>query len=283
MAGYKRIVSYIYYYEDHQRKERAGFVKAQKKTNEWRMEVCIQGKHAQGVNGACVYLYVTENGICRKLRVGEITSANQIYTWEGSTREEGILTAIRSEDAEGVWIEKTSGQIYVAQWDDLPMDPEVFQAYAEDITPEKAAEVPPEIVVSAESLVKAQTIAADGRKQKWEYLMEHFPVQKVQNQEGLDMECVRIGPKDLQRLPRKDWVLGNNSFLLHGYYLYRHLLLCRREGENSAEYFLGVPGVYDEKERMMAELFGFNDFCKSGNPKDRDGRFGYWFRKIEEA
>ncbi|MCI8996993.1 MAG: hypothetical protein HFI30_15175 [Lachnospiraceae bacterium] len=129
----------------------------------------------------------------------------------------------------------------------------------------------------------AATERMDSRQQKWEYLIRHFPVQKLFQSQGPPMSCIRIGPRDLQRLPRENWVLGNNSFLFHGYYQFRHLLLCRQEENGEPVFYLGVPGVYNERERMMAELFGFGEFRRSRNMGNRNGNFGYWFRKLEEA
>lgn len=40
---------------------------------------------------------------------------------------------------------------------------------------------------------------------------------------------------DLSRLPRKQWYLANNSFLLHGCHNYGHLILIKEEGR----YWLG--------------------------------------------
>ncbi|MCI8416961.1 MAG: hypothetical protein HFI33_05575 [Lachnospiraceae bacterium] len=124
---------------------------------------------------------------------------------------------------------------------------------------------------------------ADSRQEKWEYLIRHFPVQQLFQSGRPPMACIRIGPRDLQRLPRGSWVLGNNSFLLHGYYQFRHLLLCRQEQEGTPIFYLGVPGIYNEKEEMMAELFGFEEFRRSRGPGNRNGNFGYWFRRIEEV
>ena len=159
--------------------------------------------------------------------------------------------------------------------------------YAAEILPgeDGLSQKPMQEQAQAQEQPQAQVQAAclDSRQQKWDYLVRRFPVQKLfQNGRGA-MACIRIGPRDLQRLPRDSWILGNNSFLLHGYYQYRHLLLCRQEREEGAEYYLGVPGIYNEKEQMMAELFGFAEFRRSGNPENRNGEFGYWFRKIEEA
>ncbi len=66
----------------------------------------------------------------------------------------------------------------------------------------------------------------------------------------------KIQRRELTCLPRHYWNLANNSFLLHGYYNYNHLLLVEEDGH----YWLGVPGIYDPKEAHAAELFGFSKF-----------------------
>ena len=70
-------------------------------------------------------------------------------------------------------------------------------------------------------------------------------------------ECVQIELKNLRELPKCYWYLGNNSFLLHGFFNY-HYLVIGRTGEG--RWFLqgfGVPGVYQRQERVMAAIFGF--------------------------
>lgn len=67
----------------------------------------------------------------------------------------------------------------------------------------------------------------------------------------------------------------HNSFLLHGYYNYGHLVLDERNGESR----LGVPGNYYEREQMVAAMFGFPDFEPAGKEKIQTGTFGYYFTK----
>lgn len=67
----------------------------------------------------------------------------------------------------------------------------------------------------------------------------------------------------------------HNSFLLHGYYNYGHLVLDERNGESR----LGVPGNYYEREQMVATMFGFPDFEPAGREKIQTGTFGYYFTK----
>ena len=98
--------------------------------------------------------------------------------------------------------------------------------------------------------------------------------------------CTKIQRQDLSRLIRREWQLANNSFLLHGYYNYHHLAFLQ-EGENL---YLGVPGVYSEKERRAAQAFGFPGFVNyeeemldlpEGEKEDR-ADFGYWCRQVHQ-
>ena len=75
-------------------------------------------------------------------------------------------------------------------------------------------------------------------------------------------EILSIKPQDIGILPRENWVYGNNSFLLHGYYNYRHLILAKLENpEGEPRYLLGVPGHYYSNE--IGSDVWFFEFCAS--------------------
>jgi hypothetical protein len=86
----------------------------------------------------------------------------------------------------------------------------------------------------------------------------------------------RIDISDIRKLPKKNWYLCNNSFLIHGFFNYRYLVLVEMEGNGEKKTYLGVPGVYEKPERMMAMLFGFPDFLPEGSQAEPLGQFGYW-------
>lgn len=94
------------------------------------------------------------------------------------------------------------------------------------------------------------------------------------------VSCVRIEPGDIGLFPIENWVLGNNSFLLHGYYNFRHLIFAKRKVLDGEEFILGVPGVYQNREKFMAKMFGFAQFKCSKKVEQMNGEFGYWFLKI---
>lgn len=98
-----------------------------------------------------------------------------------------------------------------------------------------------------------------------------------------DNECeiLSIKPQDIGVLPREIWVYGNNSFLLHGYYNYRHLILARLgNSQGRSRYLLGVPGHYFSNEKHLAAMFGFPHFVLAKKQPGEDGRFGYWYTDI---
>ena len=94
-------------------------------------------------------------------------------------------------------------------------------------------------------------------------------------------EILSIKPQDIGLLPREIWVYGNNSFLLHGYYNYRHLILARlSDSGGKIRYLLGVPGHYFSNEKYMASMFGFPHFVLAKTQPAQDGRFGYWYADV---
>ena len=114
----------------------------------------------------------------------------------------------------------------------------------------------------------------------WDRLRVTYP--KVTAFECADgCEILVIKPQDIGLLPRENWVYGNNSFLLHGYYNYRYLILARlgKSGERG-RHILGVPGHYGNNEKYMAAMFGFARFVRSPRQPPRDSRFGYWYTDL---
>ncbi|MBS6518604.1 MAG: hypothetical protein KH353_10525 [Clostridium sp.] len=94
-------------------------------------------------------------------------------------------------------------------------------------------------------------------------------------------EILTIKPQDIGLLPREAWIFGNNSFLLHGYYSYRYLILARLENpDGEPRYLLGVPGHYCSNEKYMASMFGFPDFIMSKKQPSGDDCFGYWYTDV---
>lgn len=115
----------------------------------------------------------------------------------------------------------------------------------------------------------------------WEKLKrEHTRILAFDYEDGC--EILTIKPQDIGVLPRDTWVYGNNSFLLHGYYNYRYLILAKLLNPNGMpRYLLGIPGHYYSNERYMASMFGFPNFVLSKDQPMEDGRFGFWYTDVK--
>ena len=110
------------------------------------------------------------------------------------------------------------------------------------------------------------------KEDKWEQILDTY---EQIHPYGDDRVYVKLEPKDFVILQSKYQHLVNNSFLLHGFYNYRYIILGKEQ-----DYYLGVPGVFYEREKMVALMFGFEGFeCPGGNVKA--GEFGYYLRKVE--
>ena len=110
------------------------------------------------------------------------------------------------------------------------------------------------------------------KEDKWEQILESY--EKI-HPYGDERVYVKLEPKDFIILQAKYQHLVNNSFLLHGFYNYRYVILGKEQ-----DYYLGVPGVFYEREKMVALMFGFEAFeCPGGTAKA--GEFGYYLRKVE--
>ena len=94
-------------------------------------------------------------------------------------------------------------------------------------------------------------------------------------------DCVEVTPELLKQLPIEDDAVVNNSFLVHGYYNFKHILFGKVcENANNTRYFIGVPGMYCNRERFMASMFGFCNFKKSHRSDYSNPYFGYWYQEI---
>ncbi len=114
----------------------------------------------------------------------------------------------------------------------------------------------------------------------WQHFYNSYPkIQAFDYNGGCDI--LTIKPQDIGLLPREVWGYGNNSFLLHGYYSHRYLILARLNNpKGDPRFLLGVPGHYYSNEKYMAAMFGFPNFVLSKIQPAGDGRFGYWYTDI---
>ena len=187
------------------------------------------------------------------------------------------------DDIQGILFQKENGEKYVGGWEAemLPVDEPTTvtmpqqQPTVRD-TPQDIQEQP------APPQMQALTDNLQTPHEHQESLLEQEEIDSYIPPRNITYE--KIARQDISRFPRKEWRIANNSFLLHGYHNYHHLLYIEEDGK----IWLGVPGVFHEKEEVAAKAFGFPEFRRltdvdlelEENEKNTYEDFGYWCRQI---
>lgn len=305
---YQKEIIYLGLYKDGDRLGSAGFLKVEKRDKDGNLSLVVKNV-PHSINGKYPVRYYSgsdwkeEDGITVREGSGQWEKQEpdslegvrlQImlpggYLVEGASRE-----AVKQEPAPKA--EAESGQPDSAEPErDLPKQPVIEEPVVpvaegsaasrreQSVTVEPAA---PQEVQKIERIavqrqdgrekktLMADTLVIEGLKEdKWEQILDTYDNIHPYGDERV---YVQLEPKDFIILSGKYQHLVNNSFLLHGFYNYRHVIL----GKEGEAYYLGVPGVFYEREKMVALMFGFEAFeCGSGESKA--GEFGYYLRKVE--
>lgn len=132
----------------------------------------------------------------------------------------------------------------------------------------QATEIPIQEQAAGKDLPQKTLLDCFLKLQKREQTIEIFETGKRQ------VSGIHIELRDIRELPRKFWNLGNNSFLLHGFFNYHYLLLGKRTEGDKELIFVGVPGIFHSQERIMASLFGFSEFLP-GRQKEEKATRGF--------
>ena len=112
---------------------------------------------------------------------------------------------------------------------------------------------------------------------KWQQIWAIYPhIHPFQD----EREYLSISPADFVLLSGEAYRAANNSFLLHGYYNYDHLILTKIERRGEVSYYIGVPGNYYEREKQVAVMFGFESF-ECGTEPAQAGDFGYYMMRTQ--
>lgn len=320
----KRFICYLYEYQEGRRIRNIGFCKVE--SSEDGCTVSIHGK-GWGMNSPrklSLYLFWRENGKCLGVYQGELGNVSPALNYRLSYTEEDVGSKARYDRVEGIILCGENGPRYAAVWTDEAVDISRMEpAGKEEMTEEKEEqpEEPEELEPEGKEVPDERT--EPGKMPEQEEMREEpagvsYDVREIVPEESRELEekepepfyfdeeeedskpeiaeqecqttcrfrCTKIQRQDLSRLIRREWQLANNSFLLHGYYNYHHLAFLQ-EGENL---YLGVPGVYSEKERRAAQAFGFPGFVNyeeemldlpEGEKEDR-ADFGYWCRQVHQ-
>lgn len=297
MAGMQRFVTYIYTYEGGRKTENAGYAKIETRGERGRIDIHFLNGGIYRGKGTVSFLY-TKNEKLVYIPIGELLIENGTGTGTIAFQTKILAgTDVGFSKIDGIYIVDSENRNYLSFWRDVDIsdfDGGNFVEYSLDMPlPETVEEPRTKLlneVVQKEILKDAEqeslhTMEIPMRNVFPTYAMEdiwqNLAKTKTPVQLNGEVSAVQIELSDLRELPKSYWYLGNNSFLLHGFFNYHHLLFGRLP---DGKWFVGVPGIYARQERVMASVFGFPGFMHIGEAEQTmpyEKQQGIWYHILE--
>lgn len=293
----RQFIQYLYEYGQGRRLRNVGFVKAELDEGGSVIHIHGKGLRLQGETSLQLYLFYEDEGRYVGILQGEIQNINPAVNYRLSYTKDDVGVPENYGRICGVLLISQTGQRYVATWNgmDVPIEQmQVWQAPQEDasVELEETVEAAQEVIDEEPGEV-TETLNLDVQEDVSVTKEEEFDPEEMLCIEAVEPDedsgegewkITKIQRNEISMLPRCEWRLANNNFLLHGYYNYRHLVLI----DNGDILKLGVPGIYHEKEARAAAAFGFPEFVgeedtnlnlepEECNPGQQ---FGYWCRQV---
>ncbi len=283
MTVYNRQIRYLDYMESGERTKGAGFVKIERQDDKCSISLQISGLYRKdrlvrplillgqsGEHELCK-LQLADGGI--KLYLDQLDCAN--LDGQGMRYEEWIgIRVPLSENKEVCCMWNTEQTVSALR--KKAQEPEIFVPLQEMVpwVEEAPVKSEPPISDTKTEIEQERAVILDSKwEQLWAIYPHTFPFSD-------DREYLSMGPSDFVVLTENHYKLANNSFLLHGYYNYNHLILTRIRERNQMRYYIGVPGVFLEREKKTAVMFGFQSFECAVEPA-QEGDFGYYMIPVE--
>ncbi len=320
----KRFIRYLYEYEGNQKKRNVGFVKVEQDGKETTISVHGKGLCGKSNENISCYLIKldSETGNILFVPAGEIQigmiscggcfcyTEELIRAGSGKTEQSVGQTCEKKDDICGLGLGDPKEAFYVALWnEEMYGDLDIAKAVVEveKCGETETAKTEKKLTAEVANVEKAEPQENQDTKMAAEFHENEDGKMKVEPQQVEDQEqediaevqrendstdkaedsrrqIMKIQRGEISILPRCEWKLANNNFLLHGYYNYRHLVLI----DEGNQLKLGVPGIYHEREARAAATFGFPEFIAEADvnvtlePQERNEnqQFGYWCRQV---
>ena len=278
----KRFVTYLYECERGNKVKNVGFIRVKVKEQETQMEVYIRN-FLRGNDSGTIYVFIHKEEL-RSVELGEIQISNgQCDRYLVLSNENIMGSGCKIDDIEGIGIRMESGAYIVSCWRD---GYEEEMIHGEFDRTENKKEIPVSKSADATTQQKEYLTAAEELVLDETNAHEEMKSYEVAKYEKIDLSQIRD-------LPSPNWHLGTNSFLLHGFWNYGYLVLKKEVEGDEETLSLGVPGIFEKPEAVMAIVFGFPEFEEIAQeqaekkPIEKDtepktGAFGGWFVKLKK-
>lgn len=142
------------------------------------------------------------------------------------------------------------------------------------------SEIEPQIKIEAETEPEAASVVDNFEKMWINSMKKNPPVDNIFN--TAFYEGCRISTADLAQFGEEASVLKSNQFLLKGYGRYHHILAGKVRYAGEERYCIGVPGIYENREKYMAEIYQFPVFLSLTENRMKTGSFGYWLYLLRD-
>ena len=318
----KRFICYLYEYQNGKPVRNVGFSKVEAEEETCAVSIHGKGWGADTPKELGLYLFYEEDGHCYGMYQGMLGNISPALNYRLIYRPEDTGGKERFQKVGGFILCHGRTPRYAAIWSDTPVDISRMEEPPrgedekqernrdglpqENVTLEKAEEETEEIeektgreaesiedsaVEEMQSIENNEEEEEEPRGKEVELIeLKGDQVEDAGREEDFietgRFQCQKIKRQDISKLVRREWHLANNSFLLHGYYNYHHLAFIQED----VDLYLGVPGMYCEKERRAAQAFGFPRFVRyeddmmtlSDAEKEECPDFGYWCRQVHQ-
>ena len=264
----KRFVTYLYEYDRTIRGRNVGFIR-----NDIRNDRCLMDIHIRGLERikekAPIYLIVRD-GECVGIPAGEIVISQGIGNAFLELPGNHIgKTNYNSGDIQAVIVRYGNGKMLLGSYVQHPASDLLsgtFTKWEAQAIPESPEPDPNAARGENDDSGSIRPVSEIPRGQNDDFDSIRPDALSQQSTEAHAKEKLcpptykRIAITDIRSFPSRNWHLCSNSFLVHGFFCYHYLVLKTVNAPDGTQIYLGVPGIYASQERMMALLFGFNDF-----------------------
>ena len=276
----RRFIRYLYEYEQEKKMRNVGFVKVEQDVDQCVIHVHGKGfRMEENAQGLRAYLFWNTEDKCIGIPQGVTEVPGPAVNWQLCYTPEDVGKKENYDLVNGIILKDVNGHWYAAVWNDDVVNVCRMEMWKmeEDSVQGEETECKKELAQDEESECKKETLQdEESESGKLE--------DDLEKEACLGGKVRKIQRKDMVCLPRCEWRHANNSFLIHGYYNYHHLILTVRDDRLK----LGVPGVYHPQEEKAAESFGFPEFIPAeeldlkltDEEKNDREKFGYWCRDI---
>ena len=285
---FKRRIAYFDYIEYGEKKGSAGFCKWQQKNEIHNLEITINELKEDKFKKVKIFTKTgselgdmqLENGHARAVFFKKKDDGN--WDWEFSririplSEERELVAEFPVERIAQQLVERDTQQ-FVEKREEKDVHQSVEKKEEKDVQQSAEKKEEKDVQQSAEKLER-KTVQKPVEREKESVPISLFEWLEKTHEKicpfGTNEEYFRITVEDIYNLQEEYHVLRNNQFLLHGYYNYKYLILGKKQMD-SKEYWLGVPGIYHEREKMAARMYGFEKF-EGAKQRYGVGDLGYY-------